>query len=144
MTATTLVFPSTRDAMLVAILAYVVIGVGGAELAGRAASHGGTVGWRLAAWVLSLATFIIHIAWLRIRPRGPLASASMQVAASVAISAFVLAVVGPLRSHWSQPDVVRVAALSVILWPVLTGIPAFGAAYVVGRAIDHLTRRHVP
>jgi hypothetical protein len=47
------------------------------------------------------------------------------VATAVALGSFLLAVAGPLRSHWNSPDVGRTAVLSVVVWPLLTGVPAF-------------------
>lgn len=125
--------------MLVAVVAYILIGLAGG-LAASAASPRQVMAWRLAAWVLSLLTFLGHVAFLRLRRSGRLARAATQVAMSVAIAACVLALAGPVRSHWGQSGIGRVAALSVILWPVLTGIPAFGFAYVIGSIIDHANR----
>jgi multisubunit Na+/H+ antiporter MnhF subunit len=126
--------------MLIAVVAYILIGLAGG-LAASAASPRQVVVWRLAAWVLSLLTFLGHIAFLRLRRSGRLVSAATQAAMSVAIAAWVLALAGPVRSHWGQSGIGRVVALSVILWPVLTGIPAFGFAYMIGSVIDRASRK---
>lgn len=46
--------------------------------------------------------------------------------------------VGPVRSHWSADDFWRTAVLSLPLWPVLTGIPAFLAALLGGSILGRL------
>ena len=115
--------------------AYVVIGIVTAALAGRAASPRAVTAWRLAAWLLSLAAFLAHLVYDRMKPDSSSASSARHVAAAVALGAFLLAAVGPVRSHWGAPNFWRVAALSIVVWPVLTGIPAFVAALVAGSII---------
>jgi hypothetical protein len=126
-----------RWTVLLASVAYVVIGVGTAALAGIATSPAGVKGWRLAAWLLSLAVFGIHVASARRRPGGR-SSAALEVALAVALGAFGVAALGPVRSHWGEPHLMRVALLSLIAWPLLTGVPAFGAALVAGYLIDRI------
>lgn len=127
--------------IILAAFAYVVIGVGAAALAGAAASKPGTTAWRLTAWVLSIVVFGIHLGDSCLRRRVPLRRSAFQVAVAVALGAFVLAAVGPVRAHWSSNDTARVALLSLVAWPVLTGLPAFAAALVGGYLIERTARR---
>jgi hypothetical protein len=126
--------------VILACLAYVIIGVVTAALAGSAASPAGTTSWRLAGWGLSLAVFIVHLVASRRRGSGSLGGAAARVALAVAVGALVLAVAGPVRSHWGEPEIARVAALSIVLWPLLTGLPAFVAALAGGYLIDRFAR----
>jgi hypothetical protein len=129
-----------RD-VVAASLAYVMVGIITAGLAGAAASLAATKAWRLAGWALSLAVFMVHVVASRHRQPGSPLGAAARVAIAVAVAALVLAIVGPVRGHWGEPAIGRVALLSVVLWPLMTGIPAFGVAVAVGHVIDRIGRR---
>jgi hypothetical protein len=135
--------PIGARAILLASAAYIVIGMGTAALARDASSVAGVKGWRLAAWLLSVGVFASHIAVLYRHHRSrPVFSAS-QVGVAVALGALGLAVLGPVRSHWSEPARIHMMALAVIAWPVLTGLPAFCVAVVVNYVMMR-TKRHSP
>ncbi len=123
-----------------AALAYVLVGITTAALAGAAASPVGTKSWRLAGWALSLAVFLAHLVFARRRSARSLGAAA-RVALAVAVAALVLAVVGPVRGHWGEPNIGRVVLLSIVVWPLMTGIPAFVVAFAADRVFDRITRR---
>lgn len=111
-----------------AAAAYAAIGVGTAALAGSSTSGAGVKGWRFAAWGLSLAVFVVHL--ILERASGPtLAREALRIAVAVALGAFLLALLGPVRSHWAQPDAAK-AIVSLLAWPLILGVPAFVAALV--------------
>lgn len=120
-------------------LAYVVIGVATSELAAIATSTQGRNAWRLAAWLISFAAFVGHILHQRLRVGDAPASTARQVAGAAALGAFGLAVAGPVRSHWAAADFARTAVLSLIVWPILTGLPALVVAYVAGMMLGRRT-----
>jgi len=124
-------------AVLLASIAYVVVGIGTAILAGVASSPPGVKAWRLAAWLLSLAIFGIHLAIERGRHAHRLRVA-VQVALAVALGALGVAAFGPVRSHWGEPHLLKLTVLSLVAWPVLTGAPAFAVALVVGFVLDRV------
>lgn len=121
--------------VLLAGAAYVIVGTATAALAGMASSPTGVKTWRLAAWLLSLGIFGTHIAVERRRQLRAV-SVATSVALAVALGAFVVAALGPFRAHWGDPSRLRLAMLSLVAWPLLTGIPAFGVALVVGVVLD--------
>ena len=124
--------------VLLAGAGYVIVGTATAALAAMASSPSGVKAWRLLAWLLSLVIFGVHFAIER--RRGPRAvTVAMNVALAVALGAFVLAAVGPLRSHWGDPSRVKLAFLSLVAWPMLTGIPAFLVALVASSVLDRAT-----
>lgn len=121
--------------ILLAAVAYVLIGTGTSMLAaGASSSVGGKVS-RLAAWLLSLVVFGVHLAIERSRdPRRVRVAA--RVALAVAIGAFGVAALGPLRMHWGEPARLKLVMLSLVAWPVLTGVPAFVVALLGGIGLD--------
>ena len=123
--------------LLLASAAYVVVGIATAALAGTASSPTGVKAWRLAAWLLSLGIFVAHIVSERRRQLSR-TSAATSVALAVALGAFVVAALGPFRSHWSDPSRLKLAMLSLVAWPLLTGIPAFALALFVNLVLDRL------
>jgi len=117
----------------------VVIGMVTTILSRSSTSPAGGVRWRLAAWAVSFAIFGAHILISRHQPGRSVRQAAGQVAIAVAAATCVLALAGPVRSHWGQPHATRIALLSVVLWPVLTGIPSYVVALVAGLVLDRVT-----
>jgi hypothetical protein len=113
-----------------------VAGVVTGELAKTSTTMGKA--WRFAGWALSFLIFAVHIWYERRKRSRASVPAALHVAVAVAIGAFVLAIVGPVRSHWGAPDFTRVALLSLLLWPIVTGVPAFLVASIVGFASDRM------
>lgn len=126
--------------VLLAGAAYVLVGTTTAMLAGHASSSVTVKGWRVAAWLLSLAVFGIHFAVERGRGERRV-SVAVQVALAVAIGALGLAALGPVRTHWGEPARLKLVALSLLLWPILTGTPAFVAALLGGFVLDRAAGR---
>ena len=120
--------------VLITALAYIVIGIVTAYSANSAGSTQSRNVWRLAGWLLSLVAFASHVGYERLRLGESARRAAGDVAFAVALAAFVLAAVGPVRSHWGGADFGR-AALALGLWPLLTGGPAFLAALIVGAVL---------
>ncbi|MDE3152034.1 MAG: hypothetical protein KGL93_07275 [Gemmatimonadota bacterium] len=121
--------------VVLASVAYVIVGMGTATLARAASSPAGVKAWRLAAWLFSLAVFGIHLAIERGRG-GRRLSVAIHVACAVALGACALAALGPVRGHWGEPHFLKLTALSLVAWPILTGVPAFAVALVVGVVLD--------
>jgi len=88
--------------------------------------------WRLAAWVTSAAIFGAHVAYERLCAGRPPASGAARAAAAAAFGAFLLAAAGPARTRWGTDAFWRTAALALVLWPIVTGVPAFVVAWVGG------------
>jgi hypothetical protein len=121
--------------VLVCSLAYLVCGIATADLARAAMSTQARNLWRLAAWAASLAIFggQLIIEYRNVRG-GPLSTA-LHCTAAVALGAFLLAAAGPVRTHWHTDDRGRMAALSLVAWPLATGVPAFVVAYGIGAVV---------
>ena len=128
-------------AVVLAALAYVVIGIATATLAGSAATPQTRTAWRLAGWLLSLAVFLVHFGYEQVKTGTSDARGALRTAAAVALAAFVLALVGPVRMHWSTSDFGRVVMLSVVVWPIATGVPAFLVSLLGGMVLRRYPHR---
>ena len=88
--------------------------------------------WRLAAWFVSAAGFAAHIAYERFRLRHSPGPAALHVACAVALGAFGLAVGANIHSLTiaSTTQHRRLLLLALVIWPVMTALPAFLVALV--------------
>jgi hypothetical protein len=97
--------------------------------------------WRLGAWVVSLIGFAAHIAYERFRLQNPAGSAALHVALAVALGAFGLAVGANIHSlSTGSPSQHRqLLLLALLIWPVITALPAFlvalGTSAVLARVL---------
>jgi hypothetical protein len=109
-----------------------VIGIVFATLAGRAASNQIRVAWRLAAWLTSAGAFAAHIGYERVRLRSSPGSTALHASLAVALGAFGLAVAANVHA---QAVSGRRPLLALVLWPVITALPAFVVALASAAAI---------
>ena len=124
--------------MLIAGTAYLLAGVVFGELAGRATSLQERVGWRWAAWAVSAIAFGAHIAYGLLRLRNPPRRTASHAALGAAIGAFGLAAMANIHSLSVSPAKRSILLLlSLVIWPLLTALPAFvvalTAAYLLQR-----------
>ena len=93
--------------------------------------------WRLAAWMVSATAFAAHILYECVGRRHAAALSARHVALAVAFGAFALAVRANIHAFSvASADAHRTSLLlSLGLWPLLLGLPAFLAAYCVSVAL---------
>jgi hypothetical protein len=96
--------------------------------------------WRPAAWVLSGATYVTHIWYEHFRLRSPHRLTALHVAVSVAIAAFGLAVAAMIYSVSPVANTGPVWFLAFVLWPAVTGVPAFLIALLIAALLSHFAR----
>ena len=103
--------------------------------------------WRLAAWAASAAAFAAHICYERFRLANSPSRAGLHVAFATALGAFGLAVSANIHALWiGSPAQHRLLLmLSLGLWPLITGAPAFcvalAASWLLAAVIDVVRRR---
>ena len=107
-------------------------------LAGRAASAQGRVAWRLAAWALSAIVFGAHIIFGSVRARLSASGAALDAAVAVALGAFGLAVAAFMHGVASHH---RFQVWALVIWPVVTAVPAFLVALVMAVLVDRVSDR---
>jgi len=128
-------------AMLVAIV-YPVVGIAFAALANLSASHEMVVAWRLAAWLVSAAAFAAHLRYEHFRLRSSPLRAAWHVAVAVALGAFLLAVWVIVHGHWgASSHQSRFAPLALVVFPAVTGVPAFVVGFIAVAVLARMRRR---
>jgi hypothetical protein len=116
-------------ALLVGVV-YLVTGLLFASLARSAASNQLRGAWRLAAWAVSAAAFAAHIGYEQIRLRSSPVTTALHAALAVGLGAFLLAVAASLHSR-TVATAHHFPAIAFVIWPVVTALPAFVAAFAV-------------
>lgn len=119
---------------------YLVAGPGFGWLAGATRSSGHVVAWRLAAWVVSALAFGAHILYEHARLANRPRTAGWHVSVAVAIGAFGLAVAANLHPH--SGAIAQRLRLSLVLWPLITAVPALIVALVLASGLAWLRRAH--
>jgi hypothetical protein len=98
--------------------------------------------WRLAAWAISAAIYCLHIGYEQFRLRNWFPTSSFHVAVAAAIGGFTLALAAFVHSWLIPPAYPRSRFyLALLVWPVLTGVPAFLVALVLTGLLAWLTPR---
>ena len=121
--------------ILVGVL-YAVFGVAFGALAGKAGSHQMVVAWRLAAWIASAIAFATHIGYEHVRLRATPRTAAWHVALAVAIGGLGLAIAANIHAATAMPH--RSLIPSLVIWPILTGLPAFVVALAAAALLARL------
>lgn len=123
--------------MLLVGAVYLVAGVAFATLAGWSGSNQMRVMWRLAAWVISAAAFAAHIGYEHVRLRSSPRTTALHASLGVALGAFALAVAANLHAPAaSSQQHSHALARALVLWPVLTALPAFIVALAAAAGLS--------
>ncbi len=122
--------------MILAAATYALVGILSGALAGRAASHQMRVSWRWAAFVASGVVFAAHIAYERFRLRTPSAMTAWHASLAAALGAFALAVAANVHEHFTASSHRGLLIASLLIWPVLVGVPAFLVAWAIAAGLS--------
>jgi hypothetical protein len=114
---------------------YLIIGVGFAPL-----SVPSVFFWRLAAWMVSAVVFAAHIGYEHFRIRNSPRSTALHVAFGAAVGAFGLAAAAIVHSLLTGTGNLRLLRIALLIWPLITGVPAFVVALVLTAVLARLPR----
>jgi hypothetical protein len=121
---------------------YPVVGITFAALANPSASSEMRVTWRLAAWLVSAAAFAAHLAYEYFRLQSSPLRAALHVSVAVALGAFALAVWVNVHAHWgASRQQSPLAPWALVVFPAVTGAPAFVVALVAVAVLARTRRR---
>lgn len=120
---------------------YPVVGIIFAALANPSASNAMRITWRLAAWLVSAAAFAAHLGYEHFRLRSSPSRAALHVSVAVALGAFFLAVWVNIQ-HWgASSHQSPLAPWALVVFPAVTGVPAFVVALVAAAGLARTRRR---
>jgi len=111
---------------------YLLAGLVFGWLAGRATSIEVRSAWRMTAWVVSALAFALHIRYEYVRLRSASIRLARHVALAVAIGAFGLALAANIHAVMVGSTHRGAIGLSLVLWPLVTALPAFVVALGAG------------
>ena len=121
--------------ILLFAIVYPIAGIVFAFPANSAVSNDVRFAWRLAAWLVSALTFAIHIAYEHFRERNPPLRAALHVSGAVALGGLLLAVWINFQHQTTR------ALLALVVFPAVTGVPAFIAALPALMILARVARR---
>ena len=113
--------------MLLFGVAYLVVGILASALAGSAESNKGRVAWRLAAWMISAVVFAVNIWYEHVRLRSSHVRTAFYVSLAVGLGAFGLAIAASIHGRSASAQQ-HFPAFALVVWPIMTALPAFVVA----------------
>ena len=106
-------------------MVYLVVGV---AFPNPSASNEMQFMWRLAAWLTCAVAFATHIGLEHFRRRNSPRRTALHASVSVALGAFALAAAANIHALTAGTGNQRLLALALVIWPIITGAPAFVVA----------------
>lgn len=128
--------------MLVGAL-YCTIGIGFSAFAARSTSHRTVVAWNVASFVVSAIVFAIHIGYENFGLSNRPLMVALHASLAVALGAFLLAVSANIHSFRVANSNHRLLAIALVIWPLMTGIPAFVVTLIVTGGLRSFGRAKV-
>ena len=114
-------------AVILFAIVYLVVGV---AFPNPPASNKMQFMWRLAAWLICAVAFALHICVTYFRFGNSPRSTALHAAISVALGALALAATANIHALTAGTGNRRLLALALVIWPMITGVPAFVVALV--------------
>jgi hypothetical protein len=96
--------------------------------------------WRLASWLICGVAFALQIALEHFRFRNSPLTTSLHASASVALAAFALAAAANVHALSARSGNERLLAMALVIWPILTGLPAFVVAWAAAAVLTRLAK----
>jgi len=123
---------------------YCIDGIVFGKFAGWSKSHTMVFIWRLAAWMTCALLFAGHIWYEYFRQSNSPRKTALYTSSAAAAGAFGLAVAANIHALFVTSANQILLAFSLIIWPVLTAVPAFIVAFVVTSVLQNFHKRILP
>src|SRR4051812_1969589 len=107
---------------------YLIIGRASGAAAAAASTQHDLENWRRMAFIVSAIAFAVHFGLAYRRDGAPPFRTALQCASAVGLGAFGLAVAALIHDHEAGRHT-QLLGLSLVLWPLLMGVPAFLVAF---------------
>ncbi len=130
--------PRWHNASIVVGVLYFVITVITGALAALAQTGRAQFLWRLSAFIFSGLVFVGHIAYEQFRVHSTPKATAVHTSIAVAIGALALAISANINDLFFATGYRWRMLLALILWPILTAVPAFVSALILATAIRKL------
>jgi hypothetical protein len=121
--------------VLIVAAAYLIIGFGFADIGNNASSSQIQRFWRVAAWGVSFVVFVAHIRYEHSKFHNAAPTTALHASLAAAIASFGLAVSANIHAQFVTSGNPTMLALSLLLWPILTMVPAFGVAFIIASGL---------
>jgi hypothetical protein len=112
--------------------------------AGWSKSHTMVIIWRLAAWLTSAVLFAGHIWYEHYRFSYSPRKTALHTSSAAAVGAFGLAVAANIHAQFVSSANQILLALSLVIWPILTAVPAFIVAFAITSVLQHYHKKVLP
>jgi len=122
---------------------YCAIGIGFSTFAARSSSQRTVVAWNVASFVVSLVVFAVHIGYEHFGFGNRPLIVAWHASLAVALGSFLLAVSANLHSLRVVNSQHGLLAMALVVWPLMTGIPAFGVALIAAGGLHFFRRAKV-
>jgi len=122
-------------------MVYLVVGV---AFPNPSASNEMQFMWRLAAWLTCAGAFAIHIGLEHFRLRNSPRRTALHASVSVALGAFALAAAANIHALTAGTGNQRLLALALVIWPIMTGAPAFVVALAAAAGLARVRPNDKP
>jgi hypothetical protein len=96
---------------------------------------------RLAAWIVSAVVYATHLGYEHFQVRSSPHSAAAHVAFGAAVGAFGLAAAAIVHSLTTGTGNLPLLRIALLVWPLVTGVPAYVVAFVLTAVLARLQRR---
>jgi hypothetical protein len=133
--------PWLRAATLIGVL-YFAAGYGSAAL-DPSVPDWGRFAWRLTSWAVCFAVFAAHVGYEHTRPNASPRLIALHSAAAVALGAFLIAAAATLHAAMTPAPSAPFGRflLALAVWPAVTALPAFVAAFLISVIVARLMRK---
>ena len=133
--------PRWYNAAIVVGVLYFAITVTTGALAAMAQTGRGLFLWRLSAFVFCGIAFLTHIAYEHFRLHSTAKATACHTSIAVVIGALALAVSANMNDLITGSGYRGRMLLALIIWPILTAVPAFIAALILALCCGKLRPR---
>lgn len=129
-----------RPALILGLI-YCLDGLVFGMFAGWSKSPLTVTAWRLAAWLTCAVLFVVHNWYEHYQFHNSPGKTALHASFAAAIGAFGLAVAANIHALFVSSANQLMLGLSLVIWPLLTAVPAFIAAFVITYMFRHFYKR---
>lgn len=122
-------------------LVYLGLGVGSAIISNDLESAPVQASIRVGIFVVAVMVFLGHLRLELARSAGKLRASALITSGALACGTFLLAVYAVSTEWWNSSQLPMSLLSALLIWPVVTSLPAFLAALVLGGVMLRFRRR---